>query len=99
VGKTTTSTSFRFGNKEYGFRSRVPLGDAERPGRRLREFLRYEGDVFGYVYDFGDNWEHDVVVERIVTGTEVTGGCVPGGGESAAGGCRKVLRYMSIWKP
>ena len=61
---------FRFGNKEYG------IPDPEYPsemrndrGRRLREFLRYEGDVFGYVYDFGDNWEHDVVVERIVTGT------------------------------
>jgi hypothetical protein len=25
-------------------------------GRRLREFLRDEGDVFGYEYDFGDSW-------------------------------------------
>ena len=64
---------FRFKEKEYG------IPDPEYPSemrnereRRLREFLRYEGDVFGYVYDFGDNWEHDVVVERIVTGAEVT---------------------------
>jgi hypothetical protein len=41
-------------------------------GRRLREFLRDEGVVCGYEYDFGDNWEHEVVVERIVTGAEVT---------------------------
>ncbi len=41
-------------------------------GRRLREFLRDEGEVFGYEYDFGDSREHDLVFERIVTGSEVT---------------------------
>jgi hypothetical protein len=30
-------------------------------GRRLREFLRDEGVVFGYEYDFGNGWEHDIV--------------------------------------
>jgi hypothetical protein len=40
-------------------------------GRRLREFLRNEGETFGYQYDFGDDWEHDVVLERIVNGAEV----------------------------
>jgi Plasmid pRiA4b ORF-3-like protein len=64
---------FRFGEKEYG----VP--DPEYPsemrnerGRRLREFLRDEGMVFGYEYDFGNRWEHDLVFERIMTGAEVT---------------------------
>ena len=41
-------------------------------GKRLREFLRDEGDVFGYEYDFGDSWEHDLVFVRIVTSSEVT---------------------------
>lgn len=64
---------FRFGEKEYG----VP--DPEYPsemrnerGRRLREFLRNEGMVFGYEYDFGNRWQHELVFERIMTGSGVT---------------------------
>jgi hypothetical protein len=64
---------FRFGKKEYGIHdSEYPSEMRDERGRRLREFLRDEGEMFGYQYDFGDNWEHDVVVERIVTGAEVT---------------------------
>lgn len=72
---------FRFGKKEYGIPdSEYPSEMRKERGRRLREFLRDEGDVFGYVYDFGDNWEHDVDVEQIVTGAEVTEAtCLEGG--------------------
>ena len=31
------------------------------------------GQEFGYVYDLGDNWEHSIVVERIVTPTDSPG--------------------------
>ncbi len=40
-------------------------------GRRLREFLHEDGKVFGYEYDFGHSWEHDIVFEGIVTGVDV----------------------------
>jgi hypothetical protein len=64
---------FRFGEKEYGMPDPAyPSEMRNERGRRLREFLRNEGETFGYQYDFGDNWEHDLVVERIVTGAEVT---------------------------
>ncbi len=62
---------FRFGNKEYGVPDPVfPSEMRNERGRRLHEFLRNEGETFGYEYDFGDSWEHDLVVERIVTGAE-----------------------------
>jgi hypothetical protein len=63
---------FRFGEKEYGIPDPdYPTEMRNERGRRLREFIRDEGDVFGYEYDFGDSWEHDLVFERIVTGSEV----------------------------
>jgi hypothetical protein len=36
--------------------SRVPVG----------KVLKAEGDALVYVYDFGDNWRHEVVLEKIV---------------------------------
>ena len=64
---------FRFKDKEYGVPDpEFPSEMRNERGRRLREFLREEGETFGYQYDFGDDWEHDVVVERIVIGAEVT---------------------------
>jgi hypothetical protein len=39
----------------------------------LRDLTLSAGSRFTYVYDFGDNWEHDVVVERIVPMPPETG--------------------------
>lgn len=32
---------------------------------RLNELVKEKGSVFEYVYDFGDNWIHQIVVEKI----------------------------------
>ena len=34
---------------------------------RLKKYLTREGQKIRYVYDFGDNWEHDVVLEKILS--------------------------------
>jgi len=53
---------FRFGEKEYGIPDPdFPTEMRNERGRRLHEFLRDEGEVFGYEYDFGDSWEHELV--------------------------------------
>jgi len=54
---------FRIGERRF----EEPLPDAEgEPSTRfrLRDFELNAGDRFIYTYDFGDNWEHDVVVEE-----------------------------------
>lgn len=63
---------FRFGEREYGIPDPdYPTEMRNERGRGLREFLRDEGQAFEYEYDFGDGWEHDLVVERRVTGADV----------------------------
>ena len=36
--------------------------------RRLRDVLKPKKTVIDYVYDFGDNWEHRIIVTDIRTG-------------------------------
>jgi hypothetical protein len=55
---------FRIGERRF----EEPLSDAEgEPSTRvrLRDLDLAAGDRFTYTYDFGDNWEHDVVVEEL----------------------------------
>jgi hypothetical protein len=33
---------------------------------RLKQYVRQEGQKFHYVYDFGDDWDHDVLLEKIL---------------------------------
>ena len=35
--------------------------------RRLSEFVLQPGERFRYVYDLGDNWEHEIYVEKIIS--------------------------------
>lgn len=32
----------------------------------VRKYIRQEGQKFRYEYDFGDSWEHDVLLEKIL---------------------------------
>jgi hypothetical protein len=53
--------------RRYGIpdpEDREPVEDERRV--RVGAFAAPEGRGFVYQYDFGDNWEHDVVVEKIV---------------------------------
>ena len=55
---------FRIGERRF----EEPLPEAEdEPSTRfrLRDFELNAGDRFTYTYDFGDDWEHDVVVEGL----------------------------------
>lgn len=33
---------------------------------KISELLKSEGQKFEYLYDFGDNWEHSIVIEKIM---------------------------------
>lgn len=55
---------FRIGERR--FEAPDPEAEGEDSTRmRLRRLGLGAGDRFTYTYDFGDNWEHEVVVEKV----------------------------------
>ena len=94
---------FRFKDKEYGIPDpEYPSEMRNERGRRLREFLRNEGETFCYQYDFGDDWEHDVVVERVMTDKGVTEAACLAGERSCppedVGGSPGYMEYLEALK-
>lgn len=72
---------FRIGGRDYG----VPEPDWDMT--RVLDETRYRldklagvGDKFRYVYDFGDDWDHDIVVEKVLARSDVDAvpACVTG---------------------
>lgn len=53
-----------------GFEDWGPYDYLEASTTFIREFLE-ENDWFTYTYDFGDNWEHKVTVEKILSDYEL----------------------------
>jgi hypothetical protein len=52
-----------FGKPDADFDIR-PVGDERRV--KLNELNLAEGQKFEYTYDYGDNWEHEIKVEKIL---------------------------------
>jgi Plasmid pRiA4b ORF-3-like protein len=48
---------------------------------RLADVLQLEGDSIIYAYDFGDNWQHNVVLEKIIPVRDVVKAPICFGGE------------------
>ena len=53
---------------EFGIPDRE-LGHRSASAKKLHDVAPQAGDRIGYTYDFGDNWEHDILIEA-VTATE-----------------------------
>ena len=59
--------SFEAGDESYTDPKGAAELDMEDAGRaRLSDFIPGEKARFGYTYDFGDNWEHEVLVEKVL---------------------------------
>ncbi len=75
---------FGIGGRRYG----LPMPEYDEPGNRvfqerkakLGDLAGRVGDQFTYTYDFGDNWQHEIVVEEILPGDSErpTAECIAG---------------------
>jgi hypothetical protein len=68
----------------------------------VRQIFKKENDVFTYVYDFGDHWEHSVkLVERIDKDDKYCPVCIGGGGACPpedVGGINGYKQMMEVFK-
>lgn len=66
-GPTHTCTQFEIGEGRYGTRDpEWGLDDVEDESRATLFRLAEEGSRLTYTYDFGDDWEHRVTVEKVL---------------------------------
>ena len=67
-----------FSPKGYGSRPVIAMphpDDWERPDRnasrtKLNEMFHEEGDKMIYIYDFGDDWTHEIILEKITDASD-----------------------------
>lgn len=54
---------FTIGKKRYTERPHGREDGLRGERYRLEELIRQKGRTFSYIYDFGDGWEHEIVIE------------------------------------
>jgi len=56
--------------QNYSLRSRVGTKIADENRTRLGDLIRAPGARLWYEYDFGDGWQHELVLEEVLLGDE-----------------------------
>jgi hypothetical protein len=93
---------FEFGRTRYG----IPdpdddfgFGPPTRDARKARlDQVAGVGSSFNYTYDFGDNWEHKVTVEKVVDASTVASlpACIDGRRAGPPEDCGGVWGYEEL---
>jgi len=73
------------------------LGHADEREVTVAEVLARPGATMLYIYDFGDDWEHDIVLEKVLPPDPVVGvSCLAGNGACPPEDCGGAWGYASL---
>ena len=75
--------------------------DRNEAKARLVQIAPHEGDQFGYEYDFGDSWEHEITVEKILpneAAAATTALCLEGTRACPPEDCGGIWGYAELLK-
>jgi hypothetical protein len=88
---------FSMGGQEYGSPD-LELGHASDRNVLLSQVFTGQGDRLRYTYDFGDDWEHDIVLEKTRTAVtqETYPSCVAGKGACPPEDCGGAWGYAEL---
>jgi Plasmid pRiA4b ORF-3-like protein/Domain of unknown function (DUF1841) len=89
--------AFEVGKRRFGPQGRGLERVGDERGARLREAAPAAGSRLRYIYDFGDSWEHDIVVEKILPPDGVPHAvCVGGRRAAPPEDCGGVWGYAAL---
>jgi hypothetical protein len=81
---------------DYGLPD-AELGHAEQSKITLAEILVLPRATMRYTYDFGDDWEHDIVLEKVLPpGTVTSVSCLAGKGACPPEDCGGAWGYARL---
>jgi glutathione S-transferase len=82
---------------QYGLRD-PELGHADERRVTVQELLAEPGDKVRYTYDFGDDWEHDIVLEHVVPAGSgaASPACLAGKGACPPEDCGGIWGYARL---
>ncbi|MBC8181572.1 plasmid pRiA4b ORF-3 family protein [candidate division KSB1 bacterium] len=64
----------------------------------INELLQKEGDKLIYEYDFGDGWEHEIILEKIIVeeNNQIYPKCLEGKNSSPPEDCGGIMGYLNL---
>lgn len=65
---------------------------------KLNKIFKSEGDQLAYIYDFGDWWEHSILLEKIIPGKMTRPSCTGGKGKCPPEDCGGNPGYQNFLK-
>lgn len=63
---------------------------------KLSKIFTKEGDKFVYIYDFGDDWKHKIILEKILPGKSKIADCLDGKGACPPEDCGGPWGYENL---
>ena len=75
-----------------------PIDEEEYEDIQLGHLLQHTGNNLIYIYDFGDNWTHDITVEKIMTKPPRVPTVTAGNGFCPAEDCGGIWQWNDILK-
>jgi hypothetical protein len=88
---------FYVGQERIGMKDEDSPDDVKNENRiRLATKLKTAKSRFRYVYDFGDDWEHFIVLEKILNDDEGSPRCLAGKRNCPPEDCGGPYQYMEI---
>jgi hypothetical protein len=73
-------------------------GDADKDASKVKlsKVFTKPGQIFIYIYDFGDSWEHKIMLEKIINDTSKIADCIDGKGTCPPEDCGGPWGYEDL---
>jgi hypothetical protein len=63
---------------------------------KVEKIFKEEGQKFTYIYDFGDGWEHKIILEKILADKTMNANCIVGKGACPPEDCGGPWGYSNM---